>query len=810
MNSILRDIRFAARALLKNPGYASVAVLALALGIGLNSSTYSTADALLFRPLLLDDLERLAEVEFEPPGRPGNTRGIPPGDYYEWKDSARSFERFSAFDSWDANLAGEGDPEQVLAFKVTAEFFQTLGEEPRIGRSFLENEDIPGNDRVAVLSHELWERRFGADPAIVGREIQLDGRNHEVIGIAAERVRYPSPAELWVPLALSPKERETRSSAYLEIIGRLRPGVSVEQARAEMDLLMDRAKEAYPDEHENVVMAVYPLRIAVSGTFTARYTRLMLYAVGFVLLIACVNVAGLQFARISSRTKEMTIRLALGAGRWALLRIVLIENLLLSLAGTALGVVLAHWGVALIKSGMPPEVEQFLPGWQRMSINGNVLLFTVVVGVAAGLAAGLVPALLSTRINVQSGLRENTRSSTAGASHHRLRGILVVSEVVLAMVLLIGASLMVNSLQTITTVSPNMEPDELLTFRVSLPSFRYPDGADHREFSRQLIEGLRKIPGVDSAGMVNSLPYSGWNRHATYTIEERLDQGSEATVSILNRVVSEDYFDTMQIPLINGRFFNEDDGEDQPAAGIVNASFAQRYFADGDAIGKRIKLGFEDSTDPWFIVVGVVGDVMMSPSDDGPRPTMYRSYRQIPIGQVTYVLRVQGDPLATAGPVRQAVAALDPQQPIYNVRTMEKMISEKLTGIKYMAAFMSVFGIMALVLSLMGVYSIMAHSVAERTGEIGIRMALGADSGSVLWLVLRRGLALTGIGLAFGTALSVPMARLLSGLIWGISPNDMVSFGGTIVLFLATSVAACLIPALRAARTDPITALRYE
>jgi putative ABC transport system permease protein len=355
-----------------------------------------------------------------------------------------------------------------------------------------------------------------------------------------------------------------------------------------------------------------------------------------------------------------------------------------------------------------------------------------------------------------------------------------------------------------------MDAEELLTFRVALPSFRYEDATDRREFSRDLLERLEGISGVRSVGMVNALPYSGSNWMSMYTLEERLGRGSKATVTIQNQVASENYLRTMQIPLLEGQFIQEEDTENQPEVGVVNESFARAFFPDGRAIGKRLKLGQEDSTNPWITIVGVAGDVMMSPTDHGPRPTLYRSYRQDSLGTGDFVMRVDGDPLAAAGLVREAVREVDPLQPIYNLRTVEKLISDQLTGFTYIASFMSIFGVLAVVLAMMGVYSIMAHSVAERIGEIGIRMALGAESREVLWMILRRGLVLTSMGLAIGVALSIPLGRLISGLIWGVSPNDPATFAGTIALFLGTAMVACVIPALRAARTDPVRVLRYE
>lgn len=809
MTSWLQDIRYALRALQRNPGYAAVAVLTLSLAIGLNSAIFSVTDVLLFRPLLLADMDRLVSIDTEQIGRSGQSHSVAAGDYYDWRDNAASFERLTAYNNWDASLTGAGDPERVRAFQVTWEFFDTIGVQLPVGRGFLEEEDTPGQHRVAVLSHELWERRFGADERIVGQTIQLDGASFEVVGVAPPQVRFPATADLWVPLALSEEDREDRGNFWLRTVGRLGPGVSVDDARAEIGVFSDRIREDNPDTHRELTSVVYPLRISVSGIYTAQFTRLLLWTVSFVLLIACLNVAALQFARITARERELTIRLALGSGRWRLLRIVLVENLVVAAAGAGLGLLLAHWGVGLIKGGMPPQVAQFLPGWHRMAINGNVVLFTLAVAVVAGLAAGVLPSMLATRVQLRKGLSEGQRS-TGSRGRHLLRNVLVVSEVLLALMLMVGASMMVRSFRATAEVAPAIEPDGLLTFRLALPDSRYPDREARARFHERLLEELNAIPGVESAGVVSALPYSGSNWRSTVTLQDRVGQGPSASLSMTNQVVNEDYWETMRIPLVAGRLLEPDDATREGEVAVVNRRFARTYFPEESAVGKRLKLGFEDSESPWITIVGVAGDVRFNPEDPGPNPTLYRSVREYGIDRMDYALRASGDPVALVPSVREAVQRLDAEQPIYSVRTMSRLIADQQTGPLYLASFMSVFGALALVLALVGVYSVTAHSVAERTREIGVRIALGAESGQVLRMTLGRGLRLTAIGLAGGLALSFVVMRLLSGLVFGVDPYDPLTLGGITALFLAAATAACLLPARRAARTDPMTVLRYE
>ncbi len=810
MGFLKQDIWYAVRGLKTHPGYAIAVAVALALGIGLNTAIFSVVDVLMFRPLLLEDMDRLVQVDFANRNRPTDISSATAKDYYEWCETASSFDRISAFDNWDAALTGAGEPESVRAYRVTWEFFETLGVRPALGRGFREEEDAPGKHRVAVLSHELWERRYAADPGMLGRTIELDGGAFEVIGLAPRQLRYPPPADLWVPLALTPEEREDRNNFWIRQVARLKQGVPLEQGQAEMRAVADRTSRQFPDTHKNLIIRVDPLRMSVSGILTSRYSELLLYAVGFVLLIACLNVASLQIARISGRARELTIRTALGASRWRLLRIVLAESVFLAVAGAALGLVFAQWSVFLIKAGMPPEVEQHLPGWSRMAVDGRALGFTVLVALCAGVASGLIPAVLASRINIQDGLRQSSRGNTASRGRQRLRSILSAAEIVLALVLLVGAGLMVQGFQAGTEISPGLRPAELLTFRVSLPEARFPDGTERREFHRRTLERLESLPGVESVGLVNALPYSGSNWGSTVTLEDRMAEGPSGSIVMANQVVNPDYFVTMRIRFIEGRGFDPSDIEGRPEVAIVNESFARRQFPAGTALGKRLKFGFPDSQEGWVEIVGVVSDVHLNFTDRAVRPTLYRPHRQVPLSRADYALRAAANPAPLATAVRRAVAEVDPQQPVYNLRTMEKLIRDNLLGNLYVASFMSVFGVLALILALMGVYSIMAQSVIERTGEIGVRMALGARSGDVLWMVLRRGLAVTGIGLVLGLVLSVPLAQAVSSLIFGVSPFDPTIYGVVLSLFMATGAAACLIPARRAACTDPAQVLRCE
>ncbi len=804
----MTDFRYAFRMLARSPGATAVAVLSLGLGIGANTAIFSTADALLFRPLLIKDLDRIVTIFSSRAGQPEDYNSISPADFEDFREQSHTVEALSAYNWSTVNITGSGEPEAVRGFLVSANFFRTLRADPLIGRTFLDEEGEPGSDQVAVLSQGLWERRFGADRSVVGRTVQIDGRPHQVVGVMPANLRFPPPAEIWMPLALTPEQRHMRGAFYLETVGRLRDGASLGEVQAEIAGLGRRLSEQYPQTHTKRTARVGLLREYVSGNLTAEYMRMLMWAVAFVLLIACANVANLLLARISGRGREFAIRTALGAARWRVVRQLLAESVLLGLAGSIVGVLFALWSVDVMRAHMPPEVEIFLPGWGRLSVNKAALLYTLSIAVAGGVLAGIAPALVGARADVNEGLKSGGRGSTFGRGRHRLRSLLVVSEIVLAVVLLIGAGLLVKGFRAVTRPSPNLEPTKVLTMRVLLPEVRYPKDHDVADFQGRLLDRLRGLTGADSS-LITNVPYSGNSSNSAFTIEGREERRGDLFYAQLQSA-SPDYFRTMRIPLLSGRGFTDVDGERSPLVAVVSETFVRTYFPGENPIGKRFKIGRANSKEPWREIAGVVADIRHEPWDKSLRALIYRPVAQAPRRNVDIVLRAAGDPRQLIAPVRALVYSIDPNQPVTEIKTLDKVISDQLNGYAYVAWMMGIFGVLALALAAAGVYSVMAYSVAERTQEIGVRMALGASQTGVVRMVLCNGMTLAGAGLALGLAAGFGVARLMSTLLFGVSTWDFTALAVSCAVLVASALAACYVPARRAARVDPMIALRYE
>lgn len=810
MDTLLQDIRYGVRMLFKDPGFTAVAVLTLALGIGANTAMFSVADALLFRPVLLEDLDRLVMVSGTPIDRPQDYDEIAPADFFDWRSQNTTLDHLSAFEWWSVNITGDGEPERVQGFRVSASFFRSLRSNALLGRTFLPEEEEPGRHRVVVLSHGLWIRRFGANPNVLGGTVQLHGQDFQVIGVMPEELRFPAPAELWVPMALSPQERSARGSFSLEAVARLKPGVTVEQAQAEFSILARRLAEQYPESHSKRSARVVPLRERVSGDLTRDYTLMLIGVVGFVLLIACANVANLQFARVSARMREIAVRAALGAGRWRLIRQLLTESVLQGLLGSLFGILLAMWGVDLIRSGMPAEVEMFLPGWKRMGINGLVLACTLGIAVLSGIVAGVVPAFVGSRADLNEGLKEGGRGSSSGVRHHRLRSLLVVFEIVLALVLMAGAGLMVKGFRAGADSFPRLNPERVMTMRITLPESKYPEAYQRAAFQDQILRRLQTIPRTESAALISHLPYSGRRSSSSFAIQGRPAPTPEERPVAQMQSASPDYFRTMRIPLKAGRGFTEHDGVESPGVVIITETLARRYFPGENPLGKRVMGGQPDSASLWLTVVGVVADVRHEWTDRAPRPTLYRPFPQAPPHSFNVAMRTAGDPTSLIAPARTEILGVDHNQPIFDVKTMEKVISDHLVGFRYVAVLMAIFGILSLVLATIGIYSIMAYSVTQRTHELGVRMALGAQPGDVMKLVVRQGMGLILIGVPIGLAAAFVVARVLASLLYGVDATDPTTFVGISLVLAVVAFGACYIPARKATKVDPMVALRYE
>ncbi len=810
VEKLWQDVRFAFRMLRKSPGFTAIAVLALGLGIGANTAIFSIADAFLLKPVKLPDAQHLFVVLERAPGQTQAANSVSPANFHDWQEQMKSFESMAAWQWDDVNLTGVGTPEKVQGFSVTANFFDVCGVRALAGRTFLGGEDQPGHDNSVVLSHGLWQRTFGSDPKLLGQTIHLDGKPYAVIGIMPRSFNFPMTAELWVPLALTPQQWQARNTHGLFVLAKLKSNVTREGANAEMAAEVQRLSDAYPATNRGWGARVTPLAIFLVGDDTRAYTFLLMGAVGFVLLIVCANVANLQFVRGASRQKEIAIRAALGGSRWRVIRQLITESLLLGLGGAAIGLILAKWAIALILANMPGDVAKWIAGWDEIGLDGRALAFTILAALVAGVVAGLLPAFETTRFDVNSVLKEGGRSSSSGRGRHKLRDVLVITQVASAVVLLVGAGLIVRGFRSLMDLNRGFDPETVLTIQMNLSAAKYDTPQRMAAFYDQVLDRLGALPGVQRASVTTSVPLSQEQTSQYFTREDQPWRDASELHAVSSQVISPDYFRLLRISLVRGREFGESDGAVAPGVALVSQSMARAYWPNGDAIGHRLKIGANDSKNPWMMIVGIVADVKMDWNDQGPEYAMYRPYRQAPRSSTSLLLRTEGDPMALVSAVRASVAAVDADQPLYEIKPMTQVVKESVIGIAYVAVMMGVMGVMALVLAAVGVYGVMAFVVQQRTHEIGIRMALGAQHRDVLRLVIGGGLLLTGIGLLAGIPLSVGLAHLLAGFIYGVSANNPVTFAGSAVVLIGIACVACWVPARRALRTDPVVALHHE
>jgi len=807
---VFSDIRYGIRALRRNPAVTVTAVVALALGISSNTAMFSLADAFLFKPLALkhpDGLVMLPETRGDHPI--AGMSNVSPANFEDWKRQAQSFEGLAACEMVSFNITGQGDPEGVLGDRVSSGFFELLEAQPAIGRVFQPEEDQTGRDQEVILSFGLWQRRYAADAQIIGKTVRLDGRPFIVVGVMPKDYHFPKGAELWTPMAMSDQERAVRGPRYMDVVARLKPGVTPRQAGAEMEIIANRLAQAYPETNRGWHVRVMPIRDFLVGDLTNTYTWMLLVAVGFVLLIACANVANLQFARATFRAREIAVRTALGASRWSVVRLLLTESVLLGVGGAVGGIWLAQWDVEMIQAYMPPEIARWVSGWDQIHVDGRTLLFTALVAVMAGIVSGLAPALESSRPNLNETLKEGARGSSTGRSGSRLRSVLLVGEIALALVLLVGAGLMVKGVHGLIAINDDLAPQSVLTLRITLPEAKYKESREISAFFRRALDSLAALPGVEGAAVETSVPYGDLGGSSRFSIEGQREEAGEQRVA-QDQIISPNYFGTMRVGLREGRECSERDGRDTQPVVIISESMARRYWPGKTAVGRKIRLGAEGTKDPWLTVVGVAEDVRYDWFFTEPKPVVYRPYSQVGRPYTYVALRASGDPMALVAGVRHAITGLDSELPVFDVMTLEKVISESVLGLSYVAVMMTVLGAIALVLACVGVYGVMAYAVSERTREIGIRVALGAEKTDVLRMVITRGLVVTAIGLSIGLVLAVMVARLLASFIYGVSATDWQVFGGVSLALTAAAILACYIPARRAMRIDPVEALRYE
>ena len=838
MQTLIQDFRFAIRMLLKNPGFTVVAVLTLALGIGANTAIFSVVRSVLLRPLPFKDPDRLVLV-WERSVKKGyemNHAGV--ATFLDWKVQNNVFESMAAFAIDEGlSLTGDYEPERVTAVPVSANLFEVLGVNPTLGRTFRVEEETPGGDQVVILSHGLWQRRFGSDPNLLGKTILLDGRSYLVIGIMPPGFVFPGmtgvlygfffskPADVWIPLAL-PAEllgnpsrvsqpTTSRSSHLLEVVARLKPDTSLAQAGAEMDAMMQRIAQANPAEVMGDQAKVIPLREQSVGTVRSGLL-VLLGAVAFVLLIACANVANLLLVRAASRQKEIAIRVALGASRLQVIRQLLTESVLLALLGGALGTLFALWSTDLFASRVGDTIALTTHGWNNIRIDRQVLGFTLLISLTTGVLFGLMPALQSATPNLNESLKEGERGSTEGFRRSRLRSSLVVTQIALAMILLTGAALMLQSFLRLQAVNPGFDVNRVITMELNLPESRYTNQQHRAAFFQQLTERFRSLPGVQFAAATAQLPLSSDVGNTTIEVVGRpLPPGQWDVTDFIS--VTPEYLSVMRIALRAGRFIEKHDTEESLPVCVINQTTANRYFGKDDPIGKKLKLGINSFTPE---IVGVVRDVRQRTLDfDSLPPSIQKltsSQVYVPYAQtalwprMTVVVRASSAPMDLANALRAEVRALDKHLPVSKVRTMETVRGESIAQPRFRALLIVLFGAVALALATIGIYGVMAYAVARRTHEIGLRMALGAQYGDVMKLVVRHGMSLTAIGLAIGLAGAFALTRLLSAMLYGVSATDPLTFAAVLITLAGVAFCACYLPARRATRIDPIVALRCE
>jgi putative ABC transport system permease protein len=807
MDTLWPDVRHAARRLARSPGFTATVVLTIGLGAGATTLMFSAVHGVLLKPLPYPEPERLVMVRGARLGQPGSNMISYP-DYRDWRDQSRSFEALAALRTADFTLPGPGGPERIEGAAVTASFFDVLRVVPALGRLFPPDADRSGGDRVAVLGHGLWKRRFGAIPALVGRSIILGGQPYTVVGILPASFRPPREverAEVWTPLAREGEALEQRGSRDLVALGRLQTGVSIAQGGAELAAVARRLEREHPDSNAGRGVLVESLH-ADTVDELRRPLLVLMGAVAFVLLIACTNVANLVLPRALARRRELAIRAALGARRSRLIRQLLAESLLLGVAGGLTGLALAHWGLDALVSLAPAGTPRFL---QDIAVEGPVLWFSLALSLATGVGFGLAPALSASRTDVHAALHESSRSPglarPAGPA-------LIIAEIALSLVLMAGAGLMLESFRRLLLVDPGFDPHHVLTLGLSLPHTRYARPDQRAAFYAELLERVRALPGVLSAAAITPLPLGGDSVATRFTVEGQPAPAPGQKPRAEYRAVTAGYFETLHIPLKRGRTFDARDRREAPAVAVVNEALAAQVFPGENPLGQKLSIGLRaDKSDPGtFEVVGVVGDVHHAGLHVPSRPEIYVPHPQQSWSWTAIVVRTSGDPLAIGGPIRREVAALDPEQAVYNVRTLSELLSGSLAAHRFIMTLLAGFALLALALATVGVYGVMAGSVERRTGEIGLRMAVGADPGDVLRMVLGQAARLAAAGVTLGLVTAFALTRVMQSLLFGVSPTDPATFAAVAGVLAAAAVLASYLPARRAARVDPLTALRYE
>ena len=821
MTTLWQDIRYGIRMLLKNPGVTFVVVLALALGIGANTAIFSVVNAVLLRPLPFEEPDRL--VFLNETSKTMEEISVSYPNFTDWRNQNKSFEKIGVYNRASYNLTGSGEAERIITAQVSADLFAALRVQAGSGRLFTNDEDKPGAEPVVVLSYGLWQRRFGGQLGILNQPITLNGKSYTVIGIMPPDRQFPMRAEMWVPVGpLSSQESWTQRGNHPGLYGvaRLKPGVTLAAARADMDMIGANLEKQYNDSNAGNGIGVRPL-LEIFISDIRRPLWVLFAAVGFVLLIACANIANLLLARATARQREMAIRSAMGAGRWRIVRQLLTESVLLGLIGGALGLFLGRWGIELILYMSPDAI----PRSKEIGLDWRVMAFTIGLSCVTGILFGLVPALQAGIVDVHETLKETGRGTSR---RHWLRSSLVVVEVGTTLVLLIGAGLMIRSFYRLQKVNPGFSYEHLTSFSVSLPEKKYKTSDQQSDFYKRLLENMRALPGVEATAAASGLPLGNNGWQTSFVIDGRPEPPASQTPLMEACLVTPDYFTAMNIPLQRGRYFNDRDdrsflaGKDlsgltenqKEMAGvnsiIIDEEFAKRYWPNEEAVGKRIKMGGKEH--PVFLTVqGVVGRVKMDGlSQDSHRVQGYFPFLQLPSSDMTVIVKGAGDPNQTIGSIRQQIKQIDPDQPIYSIKTMDEIRSESIAGERLNLTLLSLFAAIALVLAVVGIYGVMSYSVTQRTHEIGIRMAIGAQPRDVFKMIMGHGMLLAIVGVVLGLIGAFGLTRLMASMLFGVEPTDPSTFASIAVLLTSVALVACYIPGRRATKVDPVVSLRYE
>lgn len=804
---MIKDIKFALRGLLKHPGFAAIAVVTLALGIGGSTSIFTVVNAALLRGLPYKSPDRLYHIWEQTPKQEFPKREFSYPDYQDYQQN-NVFDGLAAYTGGGAILSGQGDPESLNATRVNAAFFSVLGVDPLLGRTFQNGEDNQNGPKVTVLTYALWQRRFGADPNIVGRALTLNGDSYTVIGVLPASFQFAlRPADLFVPYQPTQNQLTRRFMHGTNLIGRLKADKTADEARSELNLIAGRIEQQFNDSHAGIKVSVVPLQEEIIGNVRP-ILLVLLGAVGFVLLIACANVASLLLTRSLARQKEVAIRSALGASRWRVIRQLLTESMLLSLAGGVAGLLIAFWGVPALVAVLPQSQLNAMPFLKSLNIDASILAFSFGLSLLTGLIFGLAPALQSSKLDLNEALKEGGRQTSAG-SGHRLRSAMVVSEIALAVVLLIGAGLMMKSLLRLLQTNIGFQTENLLTMTVILPPSKYTEDNQQINFNDQLRQRVQALPGVASAGTVNILPVNSGNTTRFIIDGDPIPApGKETEANI--RTVDDGYFKTLGVPLLAGRMFDERDTADKPGVVIIGKTIADRMFAGRDPVGMRIK--YSSIQGQPDLIVGVVGDVKITGIDEALRPVLYYPFRQSSSTFSNLVARTNTDPTALAAAIRGEVRNLEPDAAILNVRTMDEMIAQTPASFmrRFPALVISLFAGIALLLASIGIYGVVSYSVSQQTHYIGVRMALGASPSDILKMILKQGLLLALLGVGIGVGAAFGLMRLLSSLLYQVSATDVSTFAIVTGTLFGVALLACFLPARRATKVDPLVALRYE